>query len=78
MITVNTHDAKTHLSALLAKVESKHETIVICRNGTPVAELQPWQKNKNPFHQNPKLIKVKFKEDPWLPLSEDEWPSSKK
>ncbi len=78
MITVNTHEAKTHLSELLAKVESKHETVVICRNGTPVAELQPWRNVENPLHQSPKLKKVKFREDPRLPLSEDEWPSSKR
>jgi prevent-host-death family protein len=78
MITVNTHEAKTRLSKLLATVESRHETIVICRNGTPVAELLPWQKTKNPLHQSAKLKKVKFKEAPWLPLTEEEWPSLKK
>jgi prevent-host-death family protein len=78
MITVNTHEAKTRLSELLAKVESEHETIVICRNGSPVAELLPWQKTKNPLHQSPKLKKVKFNEEPWLPLTENEWPSSQR
>ena len=74
MISVNTHEAKTRLSELLAKVETKHETIVICRNGTPVAELLPWKKVKNPLRQNPKLKKIKFHEDPSLPLSENNWP----
>ncbi len=35
-MTVNIHDAKTHLSALLQKVEHG-QTIVIARNGKPVA-----------------------------------------
>ena len=74
MISVNTHEAKTRLSELLAKVETKHETIVICRNGTPVAELLPWKKVKNPLRQSPKLKRIKFHEDPSLPLSENDWP----
>lgn len=37
---VNIHEAKTHLSKLLERVE-KGETIVIARAGKPVAELQP-------------------------------------
>jgi prevent-host-death family protein len=74
MISVNTHEAKTRLSELLAKVEAGKETIVICKNGIPVAELLPWKKNKNPLNQNPVLKKVKFYENPLLPLSDDEWP----
>ncbi|MGL5928045.1 MAG: type II toxin-antitoxin system Phd/YefM family antitoxin [Dermatophilaceae bacterium] len=36
--TVNVHEAKTHLSKLLERVEAG-ETITIARNGRPVAEL---------------------------------------
>ena len=36
--TVNVHEAKTHLSKLLERVENG-ETIVIARAGKPVAEL---------------------------------------
>jgi len=38
--TVNIHEAKAHLSALLNQVE-KGETVVICRRNKPVAELHP-------------------------------------
>ena len=38
MTTVNIHEAKTHLSALLARVE-RGEEIVIARAGKPVARL---------------------------------------
>ncbi len=38
MKTVNIHQAKTHLSALLSEVE-RGEDVVIARNGTPVARL---------------------------------------
>ena len=38
MSTVNVHEAKTHLSRLLARVEAGEE-IVIARSGRPVARL---------------------------------------
>jgi len=38
--TVNIHDAKTHLSRLIERVE-RGEEIVIARAGRPVALLQP-------------------------------------
>jgi prevent-host-death family protein len=38
--TVNIHDAKTHLSSLLARVENG-ETITIARAGRPIADLVP-------------------------------------
>lgn len=40
METVNTHEAKTHLSRLLKRVAAGEE-IVIARAGTPVARLVP-------------------------------------
>ena len=38
MAVVNVHEAKTHLSRLLAQVEAGEE-VVIARNGKPVARL---------------------------------------
>jgi len=38
--TVNVHEAKTHLSKLLARVEAG-ERIIIAKAGKPVAELGP-------------------------------------
>jgi prevent-host-death family protein len=40
MTTVNVHEAKTHLSRLLERVEAGEE-IVIARNGKPIARLGP-------------------------------------
>lgn len=40
MIRVNVHEAKTHLSRYLDRVE-KGETIILCRHNKPVAELRP-------------------------------------
>ncbi|MDQ2679685.1 MAG: type II toxin-antitoxin system Phd/YefM family antitoxin [Candidatus Eremiobacteraeota bacterium] len=39
MIRVNVHDAKTHLSEYLAKIE-EGETVVLCRRNTPIAEIR--------------------------------------
>jgi len=38
--TVNVHEAKTHFSKLLARVEAG-ERIIIAKAGRPVAELSP-------------------------------------
>lgn len=43
MAQVNIHEAKTHLSRLLQRVEAGEE-IVISRAGTPVARLVPERK----------------------------------
>ena len=40
MLTVNTHEAKTQLSRLLARV-SYGEEIIIAKSGKPVARLVP-------------------------------------
>ncbi len=40
MKVVNVHEAKTHLSRLLERVDAGEE-IVIARNGKPVARLVP-------------------------------------
>jgi prevent-host-death family protein len=45
MTEVNVHEAKTHLSRLLARVEAGEE-IVISRAGTPVARLVPARRSR--------------------------------
>lgn len=40
MPVVNIHEAKTHLSSLLSRMESG-EDVVIARNGKPIARLAP-------------------------------------
>ena len=40
--TVNVHEAKTHLSRLLGRVE-RGEEIIIARAGRPVARLLPFE-----------------------------------
>jgi prevent-host-death family protein len=45
--TVNIHEAKTHLSRLVERVESGEE-IVIARAGRPVARLIPFRTRTSP------------------------------
>ena len=68
MIVVNTHEAKTKLSSLLAAVEEKGEVVRICRNGKPVAEIRPLTPKKDPLRVHPQLSRVLFQEDPVAPL----------
>ena len=75
MKSVNVHEAKTNLSTLLAKLEADNESIVICRNGHPVADLVPHQR-VNRLKMHPVLSKVKIHYDPTEPLAMDEWPEA--
>jgi prevent-host-death family protein len=65
---VNVHEAKTHLSAILARVE-RGESIVIARAGKPVARLEP-------YHPRSRLtwgfLDVDVTEDLFEPLPEEE------
>ncbi len=45
MSTVNIHDAKTHFSRLLGRVESGEE-IIIAKAGKPVARIVPLERRK--------------------------------
>ena len=77
MKTVNVHEAKTNFSKLLARVETSRERIVICRDGSPVADLVP-HRRKDRTKPHPALRSVKIGYDPAEPLSEEEWPRSSK
>ncbi|MFA6110583.1 MAG: type II toxin-antitoxin system Phd/YefM family antitoxin [Candidatus Latescibacterota bacterium] len=45
MVQVNVHEAKTHLSRLLAKV-AEGEEVVIASAGRPVARLIRWEEQR--------------------------------
>jgi antitoxin (DNA-binding transcriptional repressor) of toxin-antitoxin stability system len=71
MKTVNTHEAKTHLSRILEEVE-KGEVYVISRNGVPVAELR--KRTQRPRSKpDPVLSRLRINYDPVEDLQEDEW-----
>ena len=73
MKTVNTHEAKTHLSRILEDVE-KGEVYIISRNGVPVAELRK-RSDRPRSTTDPVLSRLQINYDPLEDLDEDEWGS---
>ena len=71
MKTVNTHEAKTHLSRILEEVE-KGEVYIISRNGVPVAELRK-RSNRPRSQTDPVLSQLQINYNPLEDLDEDEW-----
>ena len=71
MKTVNVHEAKTNLSSLLTALEGDGQTVIICRNGRPVANLVP---SRTKAHPVPGNIKIGY--DPVEPLAGEEWPEA--
>jgi prevent-host-death family protein len=69
-LTVNIHEAKTHLSQLLARVSSGEE-VIITKAGKPVARLVPIV--ERPAHREPGSAagKVVIMPDFDAPLPED-------
>ena len=45
MIRLNIHEAKTHLSRDLPRLEAG-ETIILCKRNVPIAEIKPIQKRR--------------------------------
>ena len=75
-LRVNTHEAKSNLSALLRAVE-EGAVVRICRNDKPIAELRCISAAEtDPLALHPELSKVVFNEDPSLPGANEDWPES--
>ena len=73
MKRVNIHQAKTNLSALLAEIESTGESVLLCRNGKPVADLVPHlQRDRLTTH--PVMSRIEIGYDPTEELSREDWP----
>ena len=51
MTKLNVHEAKTHLSKYLAKVEEGGD-VILCRNGMPIAKIIPF----SPLRGHPRQI----------------------
>lgn len=70
MVTVDVHEAKAHLSRLLAEIEAGRD-VVIVRDGKPVAKLVPYApKGKRQFGSMKGLIDL---DDSFFdPLPEEE------
>jgi antitoxin (DNA-binding transcriptional repressor) of toxin-antitoxin stability system len=72
---VNTHEAKSKLSKLLAAVEDQGEIVLICRNGKPIAEMKAVKAATGRLSPDPAL-KVTFAPgfDPAESATEEDWP----
>ena len=70
MVTVNVHEAKTHLSRLIAQVEAGEE-VVIARNGKPVVRLMPVQQ-RGPRKPGSWKGRISIDDSFFDPLPEDE------
>jgi len=75
MLVVNVHDAKTTLSALLARAQAG-EDIIIARNGKPVARLTalPGQTRRQPgsWRADPAWAAYRFDPGPFAPMTDAE------
>lgn len=70
--TLNVHEAKTKLSAVLAEIERSGKSYTICRSGRPVAELIPYR-SPSRVKYHPVLRKIRIRYDPTEDLTADEW-----
>jgi prevent-host-death family protein len=68
--TVNVHEAKTHLSRLLARVGAGEE-IIIANAGKPVARLVPIEGKATPRHPGSARGLVRIADDFDAPLPDD-------
>ena len=75
MKTVNIHEAKTTLSALLAQVEQGEE-ILIARNGEPVAKLTRYQpsqhRERGAWRRSPGWERFRYDRKIFAPMTEQE------
>ena len=71
MTTVSVHEAKAHLSSLLADIEDHGETVLICRYGRAVAQLVPVRRSKR-TQTDARLSRIVLRTDPCRPTTE-EW-----
>jgi prevent-host-death family protein len=67
MTTVNVHEAKTHLSDLLARAE-RGEEIVIARAGKPIVRLEPIQQRRLDLG----FLDVSLSDEFFVPMSDEE------
>ena len=71
MATVTIHNAKTHLSQLIARVESGEE-IILARGSKPVAKLVPLEPVKTKRQYGAYRGKISFSDSFFDPMSEEE------
>jgi antitoxin (DNA-binding transcriptional repressor) of toxin-antitoxin stability system len=78
VVIVDTHEGEPQLSSLLAQIEDQGETVLIYREGKPVAELRPLSPAADPLQIHPEISQIRFHEDPMAPLDPEDWPESER
>ncbi|MBF0491905.1 MAG: type II toxin-antitoxin system Phd/YefM family antitoxin [Deltaproteobacteria bacterium] len=68
MTKLNIHEAKTHLSKYLPLIQ-RGETILLCKNGVPIAQITPLPKKKRSIEKlfgiaKDKVIDMSHFDDP--------------
>jgi len=75
MSKVSAEEIEAKFAEFLAAVEAG-DTIVVCRDSKPVAELKPLPNTGSRLRTNPALRPVVFHEDPTKPLAPEDWQES--
>ena len=73
---INIYEAKASFSKLINEVENQGNTIIICRNGKPVAKLISHKCIIDPLKQSPELKGAYFTADPCEGVSQEDWPEA--
>ena len=72
MVRVNVHEAKTHFSSYLDRVE-RGEVVVICRHNKPVAEMRVIPSATSALRKEGLLKgRVSWSPDAFAPMTEEE------
>jgi len=74
MKKVSIQEAEENFSSLLARLEADGDSILICRNGEPVADLVS-HKRVGRLKRHPFLTQVKMSYDAAAPLPVEKWPA---
>lgn len=75
MKIVTLDEAQTHLPTLLEAIEATGEPVLLCREGTPVADLVP-HRSRSRRVPHPVMQPIRLDYDPTEPLAPDEWPEA--
>jgi prevent-host-death family protein len=75
MQIVTIDEAQTQLPALLDAVEATGEPVLLCRQGTPVADIVP-PRPRSRLVPHPVMQQLRLDYDPTEPRTPDEWPES--
>ena len=76
MKTVNLYEAKTHLSKLVAEIETGEDRVVLCRNGIPIVDMVPHKRTAKHKEPDPLLLGASYLGDPCASLDESDWPEA--